>query len=355
MVLERQRTLLGWRQEQSYFSETQFNPMESFPNFQSGLQALQTDLAQHDILPSSTHSHIVNENGDGISNTWSCPPLLPLNKSSVLPSEAGRESFKKRKASPLQNHKAMAAEEKRIKMDFGEEKIRQASGGDSSKDNNSKPQKTDYIHVRARRGQATDSHSLAERVRREKISERMKYLQDLVPGCNKITGKAGMLDEIINYVQSLQRQVEFLSMKLSAVNPSIDFNIDNFFNKEIFSASNGDRIAMMGLSSEVVNPAHLQFNPIQQVAATEAVLRRMTTAPVPLSESFMDSCFHTSTGTPTWDMELQLLYNAEFGQGRQSTLPYQSSSGNSNVLSLSRALVNERMNGDEEFKKDNVM
>jgi hypothetical protein len=45
-------------------------------------------------------------------------------------------------------------------------------------------------------------------VRREKISERMKYLQDLVPGCNKITGKAGMLDEIINYVQSLQKQVE---------------------------------------------------------------------------------------------------------------------------------------------------
>lgn len=49
---------------------------------------------------------------------------------------------------------------------------------------------------------------LFTQVRREKISERMKYLQDLVPGCNKITGKAGMLDEIINYVQSLQRQVE---------------------------------------------------------------------------------------------------------------------------------------------------
>lgn len=49
---------------------------------------------------------------------------------------------------------------------------------------------------------------LFAQVRREKISERMKYLQDLVPGCNKITGKAGMLDEIINYVQSLQRQVE---------------------------------------------------------------------------------------------------------------------------------------------------
>uniref|UniRef100_A0A8R7U0X6 BHLH domain-containing protein n=1 Tax=Triticum urartu TaxID=4572 RepID=A0A8R7U0X6_TRIUA len=44
----------------------------------------------------------------------------------------------------------------------------------------------DFIHVRARRGEATDSHSLAERVRREKISQRMKLLQDLVPGCNKV-------------------------------------------------------------------------------------------------------------------------------------------------------------------------
>ncbi|XP_052151322.1 transcription factor bHLH78-like [Oryza glaberrima] len=82
----------------------------------------------------------------------------------------------------------------------------------------------DYIHVRARRGQATDSHSLAERVRRERISERMKLLQSLVPGCNKITGKALMLDEIINYVQSLQRQVEFLSMKLATMNPQLDFD-----------------------------------------------------------------------------------------------------------------------------------
>ncbi|RLN38588.1 transcription factor bHLH76-like [Panicum miliaceum] len=93
----------------------------------------------------------------------------------------------------------------------------------------------DYVHVRAKRGQATNSHSLAERFRREKINERMKLLQDLVPGCNKwarvamtrqITGKATMLDEIINYVQSLQRQVEFLSMKLSAVSPELNRDLD---------------------------------------------------------------------------------------------------------------------------------
>ncbi|KAL3501565.1 hypothetical protein ACH5RR_036014 [Cinchona calisaya] len=99
--------------------------------------------------------------------------------------------------------------------------------------------KEEYIHVRARRGQATNSHSLAERVRREKISERMKFLQDLVPGCSKVTGKAVMLDEIINYVQSLQRQVEFLSMKLSTVNPRLDFNSEGLLAKDILQSRAG--------------------------------------------------------------------------------------------------------------------
>ncbi|CAA3003704.1 transcription factor bHLH137-like [Olea europaea subsp. europaea] len=86
---------------------------------------------------------------------------------------------------------------------------------------------TGYIHVRARRGQATDSHSLAERARRERITEKMKLLQALVPGCEKVTGKALMLDEIINYVQSLQNQIEFLSMKLASTNPMFyDFGMD---------------------------------------------------------------------------------------------------------------------------------
>ncbi|KAJ3679557.1 hypothetical protein LUZ60_017568 [Juncus effusus] len=65
--------------------------------------------------------------------------------------------------------------------------------------------------VRARRGQATDPHSIAERLRREKISERMKNLQELVPNSNR-TDKASMLDEIIDYVKFLQLQVKVLSM-----------------------------------------------------------------------------------------------------------------------------------------------
>ncbi|KAM7250364.1 hypothetical protein ACFE04_022247 [Oxalis oulophora] len=65
--------------------------------------------------------------------------------------------------------------------------------------------------VRARRGQATDPHSIAERLRRERIAERMRALQALVPSCNK-SDRAAMLDEIVDYVKFLRLQVKVLSM-----------------------------------------------------------------------------------------------------------------------------------------------
>ncbi|XP_047970361.1 transcription factor BHLH089 isoform X1 [Salvia hispanica] len=128
---------------------------------------------------------------------------------------------------------------KRVKVSESEDQLKteaETHSGSSSKpvEEKSKPEPPkDYIHVRARRGQATDSHSLAERARREKISERMKILQDLVPGCNKVIGKALVLDEIINYIQSLQRQVEFLSMKLEAVNSRLSPTIEGFSSKDL--------------------------------------------------------------------------------------------------------------------------
>ncbi|KAF3779590.1 Transcription factor [Nymphaea thermarum] len=82
-------------------------------------------------------------------------------------------------------------------------------GGQNAEANqpSSSPAKT---KVRARRGQATDPHSIAERLRRERIAERMKALQELVPNANK-TDKASMLDEIIDYVKFLQLQVLSMS------------------------------------------------------------------------------------------------------------------------------------------------
>ncbi|KAF5821383.1 putative transcription factor bHLH family [Helianthus annuus] len=128
-----------------------------------------------------------------------------------------------------------------------------------------------YVHVRARRGQATDSHSLAERARREKINARMKLLQELVPGCNKISGTAMVLDEIINHVQSLQRQVEFLSMRLAAVHPNIDINLDNIFSAEsgsLMDCSFPGMVSPQPLSHQLWQPDGLTPQPLWGVEET---------------------------------------------------------------------------------------
>lgn len=145
-----------------------------------------------------------------------------------LPSETAKDNCESRKKGKQQTSSTAKASGKNAKQ------------GSQASD----PPNEGYVHVRARRGQATNSHSLAERVRREKISERMKFLQDLVPGCNKVTGKAVMLDEIINYVQSLQQQVEFLSMKLATVNPHVDFNMERLLPKDILQHQPGPSSAL---------------------------------------------------------------------------------------------------------------
>ncbi|KAK6946261.1 Myc-type, basic helix-loop-helix (bHLH) domain [Dillenia turbinata] len=322
-----------------------------------------------------------------ISRTTSCPPSVVAGIADVaavpvaavaavadaksrdstvtekLTAVVGRESFRKRKADKLQQTKVEEeSKDKKNKecAEEGESKITEQNNnsqknksnnnnkevsGDTSKDNSkvSEVKKPDYIHVRARRGQATDSHSLAERVRREKISERMKYLQDLVPGCNKITGKAGMLDEIINYVQSLQKQVEFLSMKLAAVNPRIDFNIDNLFAKEVFPTCTPS-YTTMGISPEMPNPAYLQYNSVQVpssrglemgVDPTDMGLRRTISAPVSIPEALFDSpCFMPIQSSTNWDADLQNLYHLEFHQGRASSFPTQPFTGPTEASNL---------------------
>ncbi|XP_042415430.1 transcription factor PIF1-like [Zingiber officinale] len=61
------------------------------------------------------------------------------------------------------------------------------------------------------RNRAAEVHNLSERRRRERINERMKALQELLPHCNK-TDKASMLEEAIEYLKSLQLQVQMMWM-----------------------------------------------------------------------------------------------------------------------------------------------
>ncbi|KAF3657107.1 transcription factor HBI1 [Capsicum chacoense] len=398
-VLDRQRARMKWQQEQvhqqemSYFSGQNDQLMNCFHQSSEGQQfhglinvndQSLNELVTRAIKPDPCLENnwrdfgTTGANGFGyvpigvghggmshpaemnyaISRTTSCPPTMADNavsavkpKETILSSNRGRESFKKRKADKNQHLKEVAEEEtkdKKLKecIEEGDSKVttekhsnkRSTNNSNNSKENSdtskekskiTEDKKPDYIHVRARRGQATDSHSLAERVRREKISERMRFLQDLVPGCNKITGKAGMLDEIINYVQSLQRQVEFLSMKLAAVNPRLDIDVDNFFNKDIFATSTSNFPTVgAGTSSEMLSMAQRQFNSLQQIVSSsglemsvlnlsEMALRRTASTPVSMPEIFLDSSsINQVQSFPTWDTDLENMYAMELQQGR---------------------------------------
>ncbi|CAN4124826.1 unnamed protein product [Withania somnifera] len=119
------------------------------------------------------------------------------------------------------------------------------------KDDSEAEKPREVVHVRAKRGQATDSHSLAERLRREKINEKLRSLQELVPGCYKTMGMAVMFDVIINYIRSLQNQIDFLSMKLSAASLFYDFNSLEMEAMDSMLGTNGNGYEAQGMGKIV--------------------------------------------------------------------------------------------------------
>ncbi|PSR95785.1 Transcription factor like [Actinidia chinensis var. chinensis] len=61
-----------------------------------------------------------------------------------------------------------------------------------------------------RRSRTASVHNQSERRRRDRINQKMKALQKLVPNASK-TDKASMLDEVIDYLKQLQTQVHLMN------------------------------------------------------------------------------------------------------------------------------------------------
>ncbi|XP_048236271.1 transcription factor bHLH60 isoform X2 [Ricinus communis] len=123
-----------------------------------------------------------NLNSNNSPETSSVPSNSSANLEKVVKSEPAEAE-----SQPLVSDHPTVENQRPVKR-----KEREKKGKGSTKkskncanENCEEAAKLPYVHVRARRGQATDSHSLAERARREKINARMKLLQELVPGCNK--------------------------------------------------------------------------------------------------------------------------------------------------------------------------
>ncbi|KAH6834429.1 basic helix-loop-helix DNA-binding superfamily protein [Perilla frutescens var. hirtella] len=87
---------------------------------------------------------------------------------------------------------------------------------------------------------SSPSASGLHKLRREKINDRLKCLQDLVPGCYKTMGMAVMLDVIINYLRSLQNQID-----LSAASLVYDFNSSEAEAMEALQGTTGYEIAQV--------------------------------------------------------------------------------------------------------------
>ncbi|KAL8055547.1 hypothetical protein ABFX02_04G063500 [Erythranthe guttata] len=243
------------------FSLEDFDPGSDFVNQFSGLN--------HSLIGSFPHDSIFPQLSPGPGNLDNFPGLFihddknvavtPFTEPLVLNNNHQKNT--KRKADDISTPESSSANSSAysspqvsnngIRKPNCGRRGKKAKGGNEKEDE--KPR--DVIHVRAKRGQATDSHSLAERVRRGKINERLRCLQDIVPGCYKTMGMAVMFDEIINYVQSLQNQVEFLSMKLTAASTYFDFNSDTYAMETMQKAN----AAIQGLSFGQIPPLSLDF------------------------------------------------------------------------------------------------
>ncbi|XP_055822196.1 transcription factor bHLH77-like isoform X2 [Solanum dulcamara] len=265
-----------------------------------------------------------SEFGDSRENS-SVSEQIPLEEIGIKCQN--NSNSKKGKSIPKRKAKEITPKNDNVSTENNESSAKRIKSDDkigNDKEQNQENQKTqeppkDYIHVRARRGQATDAHSLAERVRREKIGERMKFLQDLVPGCNKVTGKAVMLDEIINYVQSLQCQVEFLSMKLSNLNPTTDFNTESLTFKNMFQSVGS---LHHNINSEEISGHEFPYGfQSQQRPTLQSFLPKETEFPFKINPH-LDGFVEQTPQVPTFfEDDLHSFIHMGFGQIQAQNFP----------------------------------
>ncbi|KAI3903268.1 hypothetical protein MKW98_031922 [Papaver atlanticum] len=153
---------------------------------------------------------------DNTNNTESLPSPKKKSRSSYVPKN-------KKNAHAKKNQKG-SKEEEEDEADAGLNKHSSSCSG--SEDESNAPQEPNGGSVsktskksgalnlsgktRASRGSATDPQSLYARKRRERINERLRILQNLVPNGTKVDIST-MLEEAVEYVKFLQLQIKLLS------------------------------------------------------------------------------------------------------------------------------------------------
>lgn len=110
--------------------------------------------------------------------------------------------------------------------------------------------------VSTKRSRAAAVHNQSERKRRDRINQKMRTLQKLVPNSSK-ADKASMLDEAIEYLKQLQAQVQMMS-RMSSISPMMmPVSMQQFQVTMMAQIAQIAQMAQMGLGMGMMDMASL--------------------------------------------------------------------------------------------------
>ncbi|MCD7451154.1 hypothetical protein HAX54_009779 [Datura stramonium] len=182
-----------------------------------------TESGENNIMPES----VLHGKGLQLGREYDQMQVPEQSESSKKRSRSPVDHVLKNKRSlkPKKNTKSAAADETGTEENNNNVLRRQSSFSCCSEDesnvssydlyglassDNSKGVSAPNGKSRANRGSATDPQSLYARKRRERINERLRILQSLVPNGTKVDIST-MLEEAVQYVKFLQLQIKLLS------------------------------------------------------------------------------------------------------------------------------------------------
>nr|QDH08914.1 transcription factor UNE10 isoform X2 [Cymbidium sinense] len=113
--------------------------------------------------------------------------------------------------------------------------------------------------VSAKRSREAATHNQSERKRRDRINQKMKTLQKLLPNSSK-TDKASILDEVIEYMKLLQAQVQMMR-RMSSI-PTMMLPIAMQHQQlQLSMMAQMTQISRMGMSLSMMDPSLLNPAP----------------------------------------------------------------------------------------------
>ncbi|CAH8359444.1 unnamed protein product [Eruca vesicaria subsp. sativa] len=186
-------------------SSEEDRPRDEILSFSSLYNDHLHDHHQNNVLSSDDHHALFDMFPPGATHGGNLPTMFDSGDQNYLQETATR------KRKPLQEL-VKAKKKQRVNPQNNSVDTNWRNG--QSIINNSVDEKSSVTSVRgktrATKGQATDPQSLYARKRRERINERLRELQNLIPNGTKIDIST-MLEEAVNYVKFLQLQIKLLS------------------------------------------------------------------------------------------------------------------------------------------------